>query len=73
MSKLLRHKWKEITLLSLIRNKQQCQKCGTIRYWDFDYNCVMYRWGTHITYKAPDCILATDKPYNPIEIQAIKK
>jgi hypothetical protein len=66
MSKLLKHKWNLLQLFPF--KKHQCLKCGTIRFWSFDYNCTMYEWGTNIAYRAPKCILFTEKPYNKIEI-----
>jgi len=70
MKKLLRHSWKEVPGKYF---PFQCEKCGCVRYWDWDYNHRMYSWGNNITYKAPECKLYTEKPYNPIEIQAVKK
>ncbi len=65
MGKLIRHKWK------VLKNDNkpfivdtQCEKCGTICYWDFDYSCIMYKWGTHVTYKPPSCLLPNTLNYN---------
>jgi hypothetical protein len=34
----------------------------------------MYQWGTHLTYKAPDCIIElTGVPYNRELVLEIKK
>jgi len=71
MKKLLRHKWKGSDNPNDL--KMQCQICGVIRYWDFAYRHTMYQWGTKLTYNAPDCKLHTEKPYNPIEVQPVKK
>jgi len=66
MKKLLRHKWKKvISPTGLI--KYICQKCGCVKYYDFDFDCTMYKWGTNITYRPPECIAMNGKPYNKIE------
>jgi len=66
-TKIIRHKWnKKIRERGLV--EEVCEKCGCIRYWDFDYDRKMYRWGTNITYRAPSCIVSINnqRPYNPI-------
>jgi hypothetical protein len=65
MKKIIKHKWKKYINGYTIGN--QCEKCGCLRYWDFDYNQQMYRWGTHLTYRAPSCIIMNGKPYNKID------
>jgi hypothetical protein len=56
MKKLLKHKWRLASENSY--NKiYECERCGCRKRFDFDYDCIMYFWGTHVTYKAPDCLL----------------
>ena len=57
-----RHSWTKLGNFSHV-----CSKCGCKRYWDFDYDSVMYSWGTKLTYNAPKCIMSIngDTPYNP--------
>lgn len=62
--KKIRHKWKQLYCERARTHK--CEKCGCVKYWDFDYNCVMYKWGTNITYRAPSCIIMNGVPYNPL-------
>jgi len=72
MKKIIRHAWVKVGPWHL--QKSVCKKCGTVRYWDFSYGCIMYQWGTHLTYKAPDCIIElTGVPYNRELVLAIKK
>ena len=64
MKKLLHHSWKGIDANP---HNKACKKCGCVKYWDFGFQRIMYQWGGHITYKAPDCIAIMNgqKPYNP--------
>ncbi len=66
MKKIIKHKWK---LFPYGNNKyqviHQCEHCGCKKYWDFDYNCIMYKYGTKVAYRAPSCIIPlTGVPYN---------
>lgn len=64
MKKLIRHKWNQTD--SAHPFTKTCSVCGCVKYWDFDYNCIMYQWGTHVTYRAPTCIIMNGVPYNPV-------
>lgn len=61
MKKILRHKW--IKVGGMLVNAK-CEKCGCTRVWDSAFGCVVYQWGNRLTYRAPDCIIITDVPYN---------
>lgn len=71
MKKIIRHKWKKIGTNN--KSKSQCQKCGCVKYYDFDYQSWMYQWETKITYRAPSCIIMNGKPYNSIDLETVKK
>jgi len=65
MKKIIRHKWEAKSTIAGATTIWKCIHCGCIRYWDFDYNHVMYSYGTKIAYRAPDCIIPlTGVPYN---------
>ena len=62
MKKIIRHKWimgdksigdRPYHLLM----ETKCEKCGCIKRYDFSYGCIMYKWGIHIDYRAPSCVL----------------
>lgn len=63
MAKTIRHKWKDISSDNY-HKRYKCERCGCERYWDFSYDCVMYKWGTHLTYRAPDCLLPNTINYD---------
>lgn len=62
MKKHLTHKWSIEN--SNIPFTAKCKICGCVRYWDFDYGCIMYQWGTHTTYRAPTCLLPNTINYD---------
>lgn len=63
MVKLLRHKWRNASENSYDKFFV-CERCGCVRYWDFTYDHAMYKWGTHITYTAPPCLLPNTLNYD---------
>jgi hypothetical protein len=71
MKKLLRHNWGHGRSWPY---RHVCIKCGCVKYFDFDYQRIMYQWGTKTTYRPPDCIAVINgqKPYNPELVKSIK-
>jgi formate-dependent nitrite reductase cytochrome c552 subunit len=52
MGKLIRHKWIKRDGF----RTHQCEKCKVYRYWDSDYQRLMFKWGRNIAFTSPTCI-----------------
>ena len=57
MKKLIRHKWRKLYPNNVYDSWFICDTCGCQKHYDFNYQNVMYRWGTHVTYRPPSCLL----------------